>query len=151
MPPLTVAWIQADWVTALPFKTGSLDRLVCNLSLPYAPSPLAVLRECHRVLNPEGRLVLTTFHPYTDLSMLYRRHLRQANQDEFNTQVQPLLHYFGRLREAIRHRLIHTFDRPTLSSLLRQAGMNSFRILPIFDGQALVAVVGKQNSSGSID
>ncbi|HSB45039.1 MAG TPA: PAS domain S-box protein [Nitrospira sp.] len=150
MPPLNVGWIQADWSISLPFKTGSLDRLVCNLSLPYVPSPLAALREWHRVLHPEGRLVLTTFHPHTDLSMLYRRHLRQANQDEFNTQAQPLLHYFGRLREAICHRLLHTFDRPTLSSLLRQAGMTSFRILPIFDGQALVAVVGKENSSSSI-
>jgi len=146
MPPLTVEWVQANWSTSLPFKTGSVNRLISNLSLLYAPSPLAALREWHRVLHPEGRLILTTFHPETDLSILYRQHLRQAQQDEFSTQAQPTLHYFGRLREAIRHRLLHAFDQTALSSLLRQANMTPSHIHPVFAGQALVAVVGKQNS-----
>lgn len=149
-PPLTVGWVQADWTESLPFKTGSLRRLVCNLSLSYVPSPLAALREWHRVLHEEGRLILTAFHPDTDLSTLYRRHLRQANQDEFSAQAHPLLLYFGRLREAVRHRLLHTFDQTAFSAILRQCGMTSFKILPIFDGQALVAVVGKRNSSSPI-
>lgn len=149
MPPLSIGWLQADWMHALPFRTGSVNRLVCNLSLPYVPSPLATLREWHRVLHPDGSLIFTTFHPNTDLSPVYRRHLRQANQDEFSAQAQPLLHYFARLREAIRHRILHTFDEAGLAVLLGQCGIASFRILPIFDGQALVAIVGKQNSSGS--
>lgn len=150
MPPLTIGWVQADWTHSLPFKASSLDRLVCNLSLPYVLSPLAALREWHRAVHPEGCLILTTFHPGTDLSTLYRRHLRQANQDEFSVQAQPLLHYLARLREAIRHGILHTFDETGLAALLRQCGMTSFRILPIFDEQALVAVVGKRNSSSSI-
>ena len=150
MPPLAIAWLQADRRSALPFKTGSVSRLVCNFSLPYVPSPLTTLREWHRVLHPDGRLIFTVFHPNTDLSPVYRRHLRQANQDEFSTQAQPLLHYFARLQEAIRHGILHTFDEARLGALLRQCGIVSFRILPIFDGQALVAIVGKQNSSGSL-
>ncbi|HLZ35316.1 MAG TPA: methyltransferase domain-containing protein, partial [Nitrospira sp.] len=149
MPPLSIGWVQADPAESLPFNADSLHRLVSTLSLPYVSSPLAALREWYRVLHPEGRLILTTFHPDTDFSTLYRRHLRQANQDEFSAQAQPLLHHFGRLREAIRHRILHTFDQAALSALLRQCGMTSFRILPVFDGQALVAVVGKRNSSSS--
>ncbi len=150
MPPLAIAWLQADRRSTLPFKTGSVSRLVCNLSLPYMPSPLAAIKEWHRVLHPDGRLIFTVFHPNTDLSPVYRRHLRQANQDEFSAQAQPLLHYFARLREAVRHGILHTFDEAGLGALLRQCGIVSFRILPIFDGQALVAIVGKQNSSGSL-
>jgi len=150
MPPLAIGWVQADWMLALPFKTGSVSRLVCNLSLSYVPSPLVALREWHRTLHPDGSLIVTTFHPHTDLSTLYRRHLRQAHQDEFSAQAQPLLHYFARLREAIRHRVLHTFDESALAALLQQSGAASFRILPIFDGQALVAIVGKQNSSSSL-
>ena len=123
MPPLTIGWLQADWTDSLPFRTGSLDRLVCNLSLPYVHSPFAALREWHRVLYPEGSLIVTTFHAQTDLSTLFRRHLRQANQDEFSAQAQPLLHYFARLREAIRHGILHTFDEAGLDALLRQCGM----------------------------
>ena len=150
MPPLSIGWLQADWMNALPFKSGSVSRLVCNLSLPYVPSPLAALREWHRVLHPEGSLILTAFHPNTDLSPLYRRHIRQANQDEFSVQAQPLLYYFARLREAIRHGVLHTFNEADLGALLRQCGIASFRILPILEGQALVAIVGKQNSSSSL-
>jgi PAS domain S-box-containing protein len=150
MPPLTIGWIQADWMNALPFKSGAVNRLICNFSLPYVPSPLAALKEWHRVLHPEGSLIFTTFHPNTELSTIYRRHLRQANQDEFSAQAQPLLSYFARLREAIRHGILHTFDEAGLAGLLGQCGIVSFRVLPIFDGQALVAIVGKQISSSSI-
>jgi PAS domain S-box-containing protein len=149
MPPLTIGWIQADWMSALPFKNGAVSRMICNLSLPYVPSPLAALKEWHRVLHPEGTLIFTTFHPNTDLSAIYRRHLRQANQDEFSAQAQPVLHYFARLREGIRHGILHAFDEAHLAGLLGQCGIASFRILPIMDGQALVAIVGKQNSSSS--
>jgi ubiquinone/menaquinone biosynthesis C-methylase UbiE len=113
-------------------------------------SPRIALEEWHRVLNPDGCLIVTTFHADTDLSTLYRRHLRQANQDEFSAQAQPLLHYFARLREGIRHGILHSFDETELDALLRQCGMTSFRILPIFDGQALAAIVGKRNSTSSI-
>jgi PAS domain S-box-containing protein len=143
-PPLTTEWVQADWTQRLPFKDHSLHRIVCNLSLPFVPSPLVTIRELYRMLRPQGHLVLTVFHPDTDLSVLYRRHLQRANQDEFSPQAQIVLHYLGRLREAIRHGLLHTFDRSSLASFLRQAGILTPRILPALDGHALFAVIGKR-------
>ena len=146
-PPLTTEWMQADWTQSLPFKDHSLHRIVCNLSLPFVPSPLVTIRELYRMLHPQGRLVLTVFHPDTDLSVLYRQHLRRANQDEFSPQAQIVLHYLGRLREAIRYGLLHTFDRSSLASFLQQAGILTSRILPALDGHALVAVIEKDQSS----
>jgi len=142
-PPLTTEWMRADWTQGLPFKDHSLHRIVCNLSLPFVPSPLVTIRELYRMLHPQGRLVLTVFHPDTDLSVLYRRHLQRANQDEFSPQAQIVLHYLGRLREAIRHGLLHIFDRSSLASFLHQAGILTSRILPAFDGHALFAVIEK--------
>lgn len=150
MPPMTIAWVRADWTESLPFQDGSVHRMVSNLSVAYVRSPLAALRDWYRVLHPEGRLILTTFLPTTDLSSLYRSYLRQAHQDEFSDQAQPLLHYFGRLREGIGHRVLYVFDQTKLSALLKQCGITSFKILPIYDGQALAAVVRKRNSSSSI-
>ena len=146
-PPLTAEWVHTDWTQGLPFKNNSLHRIVCNLSLPFVPSPLCTIRELYRILHPQGRLVLTVFHPDTDLSVLYRRHLRAANQDEFSPQPQIVLHYLGRLREAIRHGLLHTFDRSSLASFLQQAGILTPRILPALDGQALFAVIEKGKSA----
>jgi ubiquinone/menaquinone biosynthesis C-methylase UbiE len=135
--------MQADWKQGLPFKDHSLHRIVCNLSLPFVSSPLVTIRELYRMLHPQGRLVLTVLHPDTDLSVLYRRHLQKANQDEFSPQAQIVLHYLGRLREAIRHGLLHTFDRSSLTSLLQQAGILTSRILPALEGHALFAIIEK--------
>ncbi|NOT95069.1 MAG: methyltransferase domain-containing protein, partial [Nitrospira sp.] len=146
-PPLTAEWVHTDWSQGLPFKNDSLHRIVCNLSLLFVPSPLVTMRELYRVLHPKGRLVLTVFQPETDLSVLYRRHLHSANQDEFSPQAQILLHYLGRLREAIRHGLLHTFDRSSLTSFLQQAGILTPRIIPAFDGQGLFAVIEKGKSA----
>ncbi|BFU96344.1 MAG: conserved protein of unknown function [Nitrospira sp.] len=149
IPAMKCAWMRADWAQALPFRSQSVHRMVCNLSLSFVNSPHATVREWVRVLHPQGRLVFTTFHPDTDLSTLYRRHLRLANQDEFGAQPQGVLHYLGRLHEAIRHGILHTFDHNALASLLRQSGAQPFRISSIFNGQALVAIVGKRISSSS--
>ena len=146
-PPLTTEWVHADWTQGLPFKDHSLHRIVCNLSLPFVPSPLVTIRELYRMLHPQGRLVLTVFHPDTDLSVLYRGHLHRANQDEFSPQAQIVLHYLGRLREAIRHGLLHTFNRPSLASFLQQAGILAPRILPALDGHGLFAVIEKGKSA----
>ena len=147
-PPLTTEWIQADWTQPLPFKNHSLHRIVCNLSLPFVPSPLVMIRELYRILHPQGRLILTVLHPGTDLSVLYRQHLHRANQDEFSPEAHLVLHYLGRLREAIRHGLLHTFDRSSLDSFLRQAGILAPRILSGLDGHALFAVIEKNKSAG---
>jgi ubiquinone/menaquinone biosynthesis C-methylase UbiE len=146
-PPLTAEWVHTNWTQGLPFKDHSLHRIVCNLSIPFVPSPLVTIRELYRILHPQGRLVLTVFHPNTDLSVLYRRHLHRANQDEFSPQAQIVLHYLGRLREAIRHGLLHTFDRSSLASLFQQAGILTPRILPALDGQAFFAVIDKSKSA----
>jgi PAS domain S-box-containing protein len=146
-PPMTTDWVQAAYTQGLPFKDQSLHRIVCNLSLPFVPSPLVTIRELYRILHPQGRLVLTVFHPDTDLSVLYRRHLHIAHQDEFSPQAHIVLHYLGRLREAIRHGLLHTFNRPSLAAFLQQAGILKPRILPALDGHVLLAVIEKENSA----
>ena len=142
-PPLTTGAVQGDWTGSFPFQDGTIRRIICNLSLSFVPSPLAMVRELCRVLHPQGRLVLTAFHPGTDLSVLYRHHLRGANQDEFGPQAQIVLQYLGRLREAIRHGLLHTFDRETLFHLLQQSGVALPRVSSVFNGQVFLAVVEK--------
>jgi ubiquinone/menaquinone biosynthesis C-methylase UbiE len=146
-PPMTTDWVHADWTQGLPIKDRSFRRIVCNLSLPFVPSPLVAIRELYRILHPEGRLVLTVFHPDTDLSVLYRRHLHRANQDEFSPQAQIVLHHLGRIREAIRNGLLHTFDRSSLTSFLHQADILTPHILPALNGHVLLAVIEKAKSA----
>jgi len=55
-----VSWIRLDprWRT-LPFAPRSLDAVVAASVFEYVPDPLAVLRECARVLRPGATLLCT--------------------------------------------------------------------------------------------
>lgn len=51
---------------SLPFADGAFDLIVCALAIHYVPDRNQTLRELHRVLRPEGAVVLSTQHPTTD-------------------------------------------------------------------------------------
>lgn len=50
---------------ALPFAEGSLDLVVLPHTLEFSADPHHVLREVERVLVPEGRVVISGFHPHS--------------------------------------------------------------------------------------
>ncbi len=93
-------------------------------------------------------MVVTCFQPHTDLSTIFRGHLRAVGQDEYSAPAQIILHYLGRLREAIRHGLLHSYELNELARLLAHAGARPPRIVPILDGQLLLAVAQKAKSTG---
>ena len=147
-PVLNAEWVHTDWTTPLPLADGSVDRIMSNLSLSFLPSPLTAVRHALRVLRPHGILAVTCFQPHTDLSMLYRQHLRHRGQEEFGPSVQIVLHYLGRMREALRHGLLHSFERDRLAALLTHAGAKPLHILPLLNGQILLAVAQNGKSPG---
>jgi SAM-dependent methyltransferase len=142
-------WAQFDWDSATPFSFRQPPaRVAFHLSLAFCPSPLLSVRRALAVLEEGGTLLITAFQPHTDLSALCRRHLRSTAQDEFGTSSQVLLHYVGRIREALRHGLLHGYDREKLTGLLLNAGASPLRIIPILEGQLLLAVARKGKSAG---
>ena len=145
---LAINWKHTDWNVPFPFTDGSIERILCRLSLSFTPSPLHCLRQMLRVLHPEGTAVVTCVQPHTDLSMQFRRHLRAADRDEFDSPAKVVLHYLGRLREAVRHGLLHTYERDELAGLLAHAGAGSIQFFPVLDNQLLLAIVRKTKSVG---
>lgn len=145
---LAINWMHTDWNVPFPFTDGSIERILCHLSLSFTPSPLHCLRQMLRVLHPEGTAVVTCFQPHTDLSMQFRRHRRAADHDEFGSPAKIVLHYLGRLREAVRHGLLHNYERDELARLLAHAGAGPIQFFPVLDNQLLLAVVRKTKSAG---
>ena len=67
-PPPGARWVVADLggdcdvradITALPFRTGAFDAIKATEILEHVPDAAAALRECARVLDAGGHLVLT--------------------------------------------------------------------------------------------
>jgi len=141
-------WLHTGWHSPLPFIEDSIHRILCHLSLSFSPSPLHSLRQALRVLHPEGRAVITVLQPHTDLTTLFHRHLRASDQHESGASSQIILHHLGRLREAIRHGLLHSYERTDLGRLLVHAGAGPTQIVPILGNQLLMAVVRNAKSTG---
>ena len=49
----------------LPFSNESLDLIALPHVLEFVESPHEALREIHRVLRPEGRIIISGFNPYS--------------------------------------------------------------------------------------
>ncbi len=147
-PAVSLEWRRFAWDEALPGEPGSVSRVVFHLTLAFCPSPLQAIRRALHILAPDGLLVMTTFRPQTDLSGLFRRHLLTGGQEEFSAPAQIALHYLGRLREALRHGLLHSHERTDLAHLLAHAGAAPVDVRPVLDGQLLMAVARKGNSAG---
>jgi SAM-dependent methyltransferase len=145
---LVPQWTSAHWDAPLPLADGSADRIMGNLFLSFVPSPLTAIRHALRAMSGDSILTVTCFQPHTDLSRIYRRHLRTRGEDEFSPSAQIVLHYLGRLREALRHGLLHSFERNRLGQLLIHAGAVPSHIVPLLDGQILLAVAEKGKSAG---
>lgn len=145
---IATSWMHTDWDVPLPFTDGSIERILCHLSLSFTPSPLQCLRQVFRVLHPGGTAVVTCFRPHSDLSMLFRRHLRSVSRHEFGSPVSVVLHYLGRLHEAVRHGVLHTYERDELARLLIHAGGSPIQVFSVLDDQLLLAIVRKTKSVG---
>jgi SAM-dependent methyltransferase len=57
---------QADLAQRLPFADASFDAVLASLVMHYLPDWQPTLAEFRRVLRPEGRLVISTHHPFMD-------------------------------------------------------------------------------------
>lgn len=145
---MATSWMRTDWNAPLPFTNGSVERILCHLSLSFTSSPLHCLRQMLRVLHPDGTALVTCLQPHTDLSTLFRRHLLAEDHDKFGSPAQIVLHYLGRLREAICHGLLHIYERDELARLLAHAGAGPIQFFPVLDNQLLLAVVRKTKSAG---
>ncbi len=59
-----VHWRRGDILERLPLADGSVDLIVCALTLSFLPDTRGAFRELSRVLSPGGSLVVSDYHPH---------------------------------------------------------------------------------------
>lgn len=64
----------------LPFANNSIDLIVCPHSLEFSTDYLQVLKECYRILTPNGKLLITCFNQNSLFKLLTHKHelMKQA-------------------------------------------------------------------------
>ena len=85
---------------AWPWPQDSLDLVCMPHVLERSDNPHATLREAHRVLMPEGRLVLTGINPWSVWGLKYKNWRRQNIAGENGSPLQLLS--VARLKDWLR-------------------------------------------------
>jgi len=98
----------------IPYTGAAFDVVICNHILEHVPSPVAALREVHRVLKPGGRFICQT--PYASLlATTFEERRLQSDSDRlffygqedhvrlFGLDLEALLTQSGFVGRFVRH------------------------------------------------
>jgi 2-polyprenyl-3-methyl-5-hydroxy-6-metoxy-1,4-benzoquinol methylase len=58
--PSTISWLEADLNNPIPVPDHSFDSIISTEVIEHLENPRAIFREFHRLLRPEGVLIVTT-------------------------------------------------------------------------------------------
>lgn len=146
-PPLIRASFSlVDLNRPLPFRDNQFDRIVCNLVIGYLQEPLFSLRELMRILSPNGKVVVTSLKPQTELSEIYQGLTKTIERSECIKGAMRLLSNWGKVKQGESREFFHFFDRQELAMLLTSSGLVCPRIYSTFANQAYIAVAEKPAS-----
>jgi len=116
--------LQCDAVE-LPFTNDSIDVVILHHALEFSENPHALLREAHRVLAPQGHMVVLGFNPASLFGLgltvrgLLPRSLWRSARGIGSQRLRDWLHLLGSDVQTVRH----TYTVPPLG------GAKTFRTL----------------------
>lgn len=100
--------LHCDFVQKLPFKTNSVDEILCKNVFEHVPNPLDFLLEMKRVLKKRGKATIITSNASY---IIYHVPRKKAYHDSYN------------LNHPIEDRHYFMFQRGHLVAFTQKAGM----------------------------
>ncbi|NNL64828.1 MAG: class I SAM-dependent methyltransferase [Myxococcales bacterium] len=144
--PPEVAFFECDLDGAdgLPAPAGAYDGLLASLLLNYVTKPARLLAECHRLLRPGGRLVLSTLRRDADISRIYTqvsrelhegaasRHLGPEAERHIDAALREFLNEAARLIDFEERGIFQFWDAEELRDQVSQAGFEAVTTEAVF-------------------
>lgn len=137
----SVEIVRGSFPGAPRFEAGSFDCVTLLAVLEHVPDPDALARECHRVLGPDGRVILTVPHPFVDriLDVLIRMRVLDGMEAEEHHGFDPSLTRPCFERAGFRTRIERRF----------QLGLNRLFVFERNAGPPPSAAGSGQSSAGT--
>ena len=133
-----------DGADGLPAPAGAYDGLLASLLLNYVTKPARLLAECHRLLRPGGRLVLSTLRRDADISRIYTqvsrelhegaasRHLGPEAERHIDAALREFLNEAARLIDFEERGIFQFWDAEELRDQVSQAGFEAVKTEAVF-------------------
>ena len=121
-------------------RSQSVDAVLASLILGYTSKPELLLHEVHRILEPGGRLVLSSLRPDADMSKLYiegiqelrlgraRDYFGKDKERVIDESAREYLNQASRLLELEEKGLFKFWRREELVPLVREAGFRDLTV-----------------------
>jgi len=122
------------------FKDKTFDKICCSLLISYIREPLSLLKEFFRTIKSNGKIVVTTLKPYTDLSQIYRDFAGQTKSKKEIEEARKLLSYAGRIKQKESEGYYQFYSEKDLNELLEKAGFRDIKCYRTLGNQVNVAV-----------
>ncbi|MFT4928967.1 MAG: SAM-dependent methyltransferase [Phenylobacterium sp.] len=128
-----LAGVKAD-IDELPFSHHAVDVAILSHCLEFCPDPHHLIREAHRVLIPDGHLVISGFNPYSFCGLAKLAYFRSekfpwSGRFFSSARIKDWLHLLG--FEVLEEK------RMTYSSLARKNSLSRYRLWNNFCRQYL--------------
>lgn len=113
----------------IPFRSQSMDLVICCNVIDHASEPAAILKEIHRVLKPDG-LLFFDVHTFSALGLV-KWHLwtKRVYKDQILVKSHPYRMYESAVRDELRScgfRETKLFGHNLSSSLIGHARASTF-------------------------
>jgi len=126
------------WGQILQFSDDCFDKIVCSLLLSYLEEPQKLLQHLYRVLQPGGRIVVSSMKPFCDLSAIYRDFIEQkASRGEIES-ARELLRAAGAIKVKEEQGYYVFFSAEQLTVMLETAGFRRVQCFTSLGNQANV-------------
>ncbi|RKX28575.1 MAG: hypothetical protein DRP71_17200 [Verrucomicrobia bacterium] len=131
------------WGKILQFSDNCFDKIVCSLLLSYLDKPERLLKQLHRVLQPGGRIVVSSMKPFCDLSAIYRDFIEQKATKSEVESARELLRAAGAIKVKEEQGYYNFFSAEQLTEMVEGAGFRRVQCFASLGNQANVVAAIK--------
>ncbi len=125
------------------FKDNTFNKICCSFLISYIKDPLFLLRECLRILKPEGKIIVTSLKPHADISEIYRNFIERKRSKKEIQEARRLLTSAGKIKQKEKCGYYNFFREGELIKLLKEANLKNVECYKTFGNQANLVIATK--------